>query len=72
MNTVLIIQDGRTALHIACEKQFVNVAELLITNGADLNIIDKVLYSLLMAADPSNNEYCAHNSGRTYCSAYRM
>jgi ankyrin repeat protein len=52
MNTVLIIQDGRTALHIACEKQFVNVAELLITKGADLNIADKVLSYLLIVRGP--------------------
>lgn len=33
---------GRTALHYAASKGWVNVAEILIANGAKINSIDKV------------------------------
>ena len=37
------VQDGRTALHIACEKGNVQVTNSLVAKGATVNVRDKVI-----------------------------
>lgn len=38
-----IMQRGRTALYISCCEGHLDVAEVLVENGADINFTDKVL-----------------------------
>ena len=33
---------GKTALHIVCEKENIDIYELLIIKGANIDIVDKV------------------------------
>ena len=44
---MLLLQDGRTALHIACSKGHVDVVKLLISNNADIAATDNVSERLL-------------------------
>ena len=39
---VLLIQNGRTALHIAAYNNHPEIIKILITNGADITVVDKV------------------------------
>ena len=39
---VLLLQNGRTALHIAASNNHPEIIKILITNGADITIVDKV------------------------------
>ena len=39
---VLLIQDGWTALHIAATINHPEIIKILITNGADITVVDKV------------------------------
>ena len=39
---MLLLQNGRTALHIACHYGRTKVAEVLLMNNADLSATDKV------------------------------
>ena len=42
---VTTLQDGKTPLHLASERGHVSVVEILIVAQADINLLDKVLYS---------------------------
>ena len=39
---VLLIQNGRTALHIAAINNYPDIIKILISNGADITVVDKV------------------------------
>ena len=39
---VLLIQNGHTALHIAAYNNHPEIIKILITNGADITVVDKV------------------------------
>ena len=39
---MLLLQDGKTALHFACSNGHTEVAEVLLMNDADLSATDKV------------------------------
>ena len=39
---VLLLQDGHTALHIAATNNHPEIIKILITNGADVTVVDKV------------------------------
>ena len=39
---MLLLQDGWTALHLACNKGHAEVAEMLLMNNADFSATDKV------------------------------
>ena len=39
---VLLIQDGWTALHWAATNNSPEITKILITNGADITVVDKV------------------------------
>ena len=39
---VLLLQDGRTALHFAASNNHPEMIKILITNGADITAVDKV------------------------------
>ncbi len=40
-----VLQDGETALHRAANNGQLEIATLLINNGCDMNIIDKVSHT---------------------------
>ena len=39
---VLLLQDGWTALHFAATHNHLEIIKILITNGADITVVDKV------------------------------
>ena len=39
---MLLLQDGWTALHLACNNGHTEVAKCLLTNGANLSVTNKV------------------------------
>ena len=39
---MLLLQNGWTALHLACYHEYTKVAEVLLMNNADLSATDKV------------------------------
>ena len=39
---VLLLQSGRTALHLAASCNYPEIIKILITNGADITVVNKV------------------------------
>ena len=52
------LQNGRTPLHEAARNNLKDIAELLISQGADVNAKDKVCFALLL--DMASGIYCSH------------
>ena len=44
---MLLLQDGNTALHIACLNGYTEVVQYLLTNGANLSATDKVNHKII-------------------------
>jgi ankyrin repeat protein len=44
---VVQCQTNRNALHIACEHGHLDVAEILMQNGADIDLVDNVIATYL-------------------------
>ena len=44
---MLLLQDGWTALHIACVNGYTKVVQYLLTNGANLSATDKVNHKII-------------------------
>ena len=44
---MLLLQDGYTALHLACANGRTEVVQYLLTNGANLSATDKVNHKII-------------------------
>lgn len=58
VNAVLLKENGRTSLHIACREGHHEMLEILIAAGGDINVLDLFNFTPLTIAIQTGREHC--------------
>lgn len=57
-STLVISQNGRTPLYLACEKNYIQIAQLLLDRGATVNLGSNVRYYFGRHSEQLSNSVC--------------